>query len=219
MIAGTRRIASLRGSYAENHTTVVGTAVRAEMREPDLNRVAESLSASSLTVAASTDPARAQGRFRALGFLDGPCESEGQMSSEATNKQVVREMNGTLAEYFRGGDMEPFFEFFDDSVVIAVPGMPPNAEGLRQVLPAFQAAFSDFDMEIYDIVAEGDLVAYRVSWTATHTGDLMGIPPTGAALSITESHFERFRDGKIVEHGGDWDQAGMLQQVGAPPAS
>jgi hypothetical protein len=41
---------------------------------------------------------------------------------------------------------------------------------------------------------------------------------TGAQIRVTETHFDVVRDGKIVEHGGDWDQSGLMQQMGAMPA-
>ncbi len=67
------------------------------------------------------------------------------------------------------------------------------------------------------VIAKGDLVASQVSWTARHTGDFMGIPASGNQISVTETHFDRVRDGKIVEHGGDWDQLGLMRALGAVP--
>src|SRR4051794_39852352 len=99
-----------------------------------------------------------------------------------------------------------------------MPGMPPDVEGLTMALPMFRSALSEFRMETYDVVAEGDLVAYRVKWTARHDGELMGVPASGNTVTVTETHLDRIRDGKIVDHGGDWDRLGLLEQIGAIPA-
>ena len=100
-----------------------------------------------------------------------------------------------------------------------MPGLPPDLDGMLAALPMFRAALSDFESEFRDAASEGELVAYRVTWSGTHTGDFMGIPATGKRLTVTETHFDRVRDGKIIEHGGDWDQLGLLQQIGAVPAA
>ena len=60
-------------------------------------------------------------------------------------------------------------------------------------------------------------LAERVTWQATHRGVLMGIPPTGTRVTVTETHLARVADGRVVERWGNWDQMGLLQQLGAIP--
>ena len=69
-----------------------------------------------------------------------------------------------------------------------------------------------------EMIAEGDKVAYRVTWTGTHTGEFMGIAATGKRVTVTETHVDQIANGKIMRHDGDSDQLGMLQQLGAIPA-
>ena len=64
----------------------------------------------------------------------------------------------------------------------------------------------------------GDRVAYRGSFSGTHTGDLMGIPPTGKKITITFINIDRFADGKLVEHRSEADMLGLMQQLGAFPS-
>lgn len=137
------------------------------------------------------------------------------MSEQESNKQLIARFNDALVRFFAGGSVEDFASFFDAACKFTTPGMPPDLEGMKQALPAFQAALSAFELEVGELIAEGDWVAYRLTWTATHSGDLMGVPATGRRITVTETHIERLRDGKIIEHGGDWDQLGLLQQVGA----
>ncbi len=89
---------------------------------------------------------------------------------------------------------------------------------MKAALPAFRAAFEDFELEVSELVAAGDLVANRVTWRATHTGELMGIPASGNRVEITATHIARVTDGQIVERWGNWDQMGLMQQIGAIPA-
>jgi predicted ester cyclase len=78
-------------------------------------------------------------------------------------------------------------------------------------------AFPDTHFTIDAMVAEGDLVATR--WTAqgTHTGDLMGIAPSGQRVTVTGMNINRVVNGKLSEGWGNFDQLGLLQQIGAIP--
>jgi predicted ester cyclase len=136
----------------------------------------------------------------------------------AANKAVVQAFNQALVDFFRTGDLGELLAAVDQNAVVSMPGLPANFDGIKEVLPMFRTAFPDFSMSVYDLIAEGDQVAYRITWTATHQGELMGIPPTNKRITVTETHIDRIVDGKIVEHAGDWDQLGVLQQVGAVPA-
>ena len=90
--------------------------------------------------------------------------------------------------------------------------------GFRQLVERYHSAFSNVEMRIDTLVAEGEAVAAH--WTArgTHTGELMGIAPTGREVTVEGTQFDRVRDGKIVESHGLFDALGMLQQLGAVPA-
>ena len=70
-----------------------------------------------------------------------------------------------------------------------------------------------------DLIAEGDKVAARMIFRGTHTGgEFMGIPPSGRPFAFSATAIFRIVGGKIVEHWGDEDALGWLQQLGAMPA-
>ena len=56
---------------------------------------------------------------------------------------------------------------------------PITIEELKQVAASEYAAFPDYYHTIEDIIAEGAKVAVRLTNGGTHTGEFMGIPPTG----------------------------------------
>jgi steroid delta-isomerase-like uncharacterized protein len=92
-------------------------------------------------------------------------------------------------------------------------------DGFRQLVERYHSAFSGVEMRIERLVAEADWVA--ANWTArgTHSGELMGIQPTGREATVEGMQFSRIRDGKLVESHGLFDALGMLQQLGAVPAA
>jgi predicted ester cyclase len=61
-------------------------------------------------------------------------------------------------------------------------------------------------------------VVIRQTWSGTQKGEFMGIPPTGKSVSIGVIDIIRMADGKVMEHWGQMDSMGMMQQLGAIPA-
>jgi predicted ester cyclase len=78
-----------------------------------------------------------------------------------------------------------------------------------------RSAFPDFKGTIGELIAEGDLVAARVTWQGTHHGTFFGVEPTGRTVSIQAMHFMRMVDGRTVEWWGTADVYGALRQLGA----
>ena len=137
------------------------------------------------------------------------------------NKAIARRFAEVLQEFFRTGDPDLMDSVLDDNVVQHISGQPPEAqslEGFKRLLPALPQAFPDVLFEVENLVAEGDKVAFRLIWDATHQGEFFGIPPTGTRATVTEMHIFRIADGKVVERWGEWDALGLMQQLGAFPA-
>jgi hypothetical protein len=68
-------------------------------------------------------------------------------------------------------------------------------------------------MHIEDLFAEGDKVVVPVTYTGTHKGEMMGIPPTDRQVEFTGVCIFRFADGVTVEHWNVADTLGMMQQI------
>ena len=59
----------------------------------------------------------------------------------------------------------------------------------------------------------------RVTATATHQGEFMGVPPTGNAVRIQLIDIMSFDDAGLVrEHWGVADLLSLMQQVAVVPA-
>jgi len=78
-----------------------------------------------------------------------------------------------------------------------------------------RGAFPDIHVTIEDAFAAGDKVVARWSATMTHRGDHLGLPATGKQVRITGISIGRIVDGKIVEGWDNWDQLGMMREIGA----
>lgn len=132
----------------------------------------------------------------------------------AANKARQRSLVDTLQNR---GEIHRISEFIHADIVdhSASAGMPAGVKGVEMVFHAIRQAFPDHDAKIIHQVAEGDLVATYKSFTGTHRGDFFGKPPTGKRATIQVMDFVRYRDGKVAEHWGVVDLAGLMRQLDA----
>jgi predicted ester cyclase len=98
-----------------------------------------------------------------------------------------------------------------------LPGLPSGLEGGKMAHMGFAAAFPDGQVTTEDLIAEGDKVVERFSFHGTNTGSFMGAPPTNKKVTSSGISIFRIANGKIVEHWGENDALGTLQQLGFVP--
>lgn len=101
----------------------------------------------------------------------------------------------------------------------APPNEPQGLEGAVRAMHWLRSVFSDQRWEINKVVGEADTVVVYATHHARHTGELMGIPPTGREVAYDYVHIVRFEDGKVVEHWGVRDDMMLMRQLGALPQS
>ena len=129
------------------------------------------------------------------------------------NKQLVIRFN---KEYIEQGNRKSFEELVAEDVVnhSAPPGSSKGPDGMIHFLQnVLRTGFPDLSVEILDQVAEGDLVTTRKAIHATHSGDFMGIPPTGKKVIINVIDMIRLRQGKYVEHWGMSNLSDVIAQL------
>ena len=136
------------------------------------------------------------------------------MPSEA-NKALVRR----FFEAFNAGDLDSTVAVFAPNAVVHNSGAPDplDLDGFRQLAAAFLGAFPGGQHSIDDMIGEGDTVVTRITYRGAHTGDLMGIPPTGKHVTVSAMTIDQIVGGKIVETWRLFDQMGMMQQIGVIP--
>ncbi len=138
------------------------------------------------------------------------------MSTEQ-NKALLRQF---MEEIFNRGNMSRADELLAPDFVEREelpPGIPRGREGVKQLTTMLRSAFPDFKVTIDDLIAEGDKVVVRSTWSGTHKGEFMGIPPTGKSVSFGVFDIVRITGGKVVEHWGQMDNMRMMQQLGVIP--
>jgi steroid delta-isomerase-like uncharacterized protein len=130
------------------------------------------------------------------------------------NEAVVRR----TFDAFNSGDTSTADELIAADAVNHDPAQPEEGhgpDGFKQTIELYRAAFPDLTFTIDAIFSDGDMVCTRWSTTGTHEGDLMGIPASGNHITSSGISVDRVEDGKVAESWVQWDNLGLMQQIGA----
>jgi steroid delta-isomerase-like uncharacterized protein len=139
---------------------------------------------------------------------------------------MANERNEAVArrgfDAFNTGDLSIVDEMTAEHAVNHDPAQPDEArgpEGFKQIVQLYRGAFPDLTFTIEECFSDGDLVCTRWSTTATHDGDLMGLAATGNHITGSGITIDKIDDGKVVESWNQWDNAGLMQQLGVGEAA
>jgi steroid delta-isomerase-like uncharacterized protein len=138
------------------------------------------------------------------------------MSTE--NKAVVER----LIEAFNQGNLDVVDELVAPNFVGHTSLLPEDIqgpEGLKGLFAAFRAAMPDIQHPSWTLIAEGDLVAAHMPVEGTFTNEMMGIPPNGQKVFVWMANIWRIENGQAVEWWLNLDTLGLMQQLGAIPAT
>jgi len=139
------------------------------------------------------------------------------MAAEQDKALIVR----FVEELFNRGNIGIVDEIFAPDFIEREqlpPGIPSGREGVKVLATMLRSAFPDFKATIDDILAEGDKVVIRMTWSGTQKGEFMGVPATGKRVSFGVIDIIRITNGKLVEHWGQMDSMSLMQQLSAIPA-
>ena len=130
------------------------------------------------------------------------------------NKSVIRIF---LEEVLNQGRLERA-----DDIVIEdfleldpLPGQVQGREGLKEVIRQMRSAFPDMRWTAHEMLAEGDKVVTRFTWSGIHLGAFFGVPATGRRITVKGVVIDRLVAGRMAESRILMDTLGMMQQLGA----
>jgi predicted ester cyclase len=127
-----------------------------------------------------------------------------------SNKAVMRRW---IEEGHNHGDLKLLDETFAASYRgNLADGQSADFAKLREVEEGFHRDFTDIQITIHDMVAEGDRVVTRSSMAAMHRA-------SGKRIDVTVMSMARFENGKVVEDWMNLDELRMMKQLGVLPAS
>ena len=125
-----------------------------------------------------------------------------------------------FAETLNAHDLDAFAALFADEYVnhqSSAAAHPPVGVAPKTATVNFFAArlkgLPDLKVTIQASLAEADKEAASFLYEGTQQGPLFGVAPTGKHLSFTSCDIFRVAGGRIAEHWGMGDIAGVLAQL------
>ncbi len=132
------------------------------------------------------------------------------------NKAIVRHF---FEEGPSKGNLGAVNELISSDFVMHSP-LPtePGAKGIDDIITTCRAAFDNLNVQIDDMIAEGDKVTCRFTAHGVHRGQFMTLPPTGKEITMTGIEIFRLENGKVAELWAEANLIGLMQQLGVIPA-
>jgi predicted ester cyclase len=142
----------------------------------------------------------------------------------ATTLTTTEENKALLRRYYQEawqeGRVEVLAELFSPAFIDHHPDQRPPTVGNdhpREIAQEFRAALPDLQITVEDLIAVDDKGVGRVIVSGTDRGGFMGAAPSGRRVSVSAIDIVRIAGGQAVEHWGNQDMLGLLQQLGALP--
>jgi predicted ester cyclase len=133
------------------------------------------------------------------------------MAHEATIRRMFDEV-------INEGRIELVDELFDPDFRSATPQGELDREGFKGYVTGWRAGFPDIRCEVSEVIESGDRIAWAVTAVGTHTGEFMGIPPTGQQVDFDSLNTATMRDGRGWRHHVVMDTLSLMVQLGVVPA-
>ncbi len=126
-----------------------------------------------------------------------------------------------LIDAFNRSDWTMFRSYLSSDVVYEESGTGRHAEGpdaYIALLQTWHEALPDVHGTVTQTITDGERIAQRITWTATHTGPLTvpggTVPATGKTARVESINWVTLREGKVVRAFHHLDVMGMMQQLG-----
>jgi steroid delta-isomerase-like uncharacterized protein len=132
---------------------------------------------------------------------------------------IMTEMERSLGsrwfeEVWNKGRRDAIAEMLAPDAVLHEAGTDSvGPEGFYPFFDRLNVAFSGLHVTVEDTIAEKDRICVRWSCIATHTGDGLGVAPTGKNIDVTGMSMIRVRNGRIAEAWQNWDMQRLMEQI------
>lgn len=138
-------------------------------------------------------------------------------ASNLRTKTIAEQFAETLSTHDIKAFEALFAEDYVNHQISAAAPSPPAGVRPKDATVAFFAnrlkGMPDLVVSVEAMVSNADMVAASFNYKGTHRGVYFGIAPTGKTLQFTSCDIFRVADGKIAEHWGMGDLAGLMAQL------
>jgi uncharacterized protein (TIGR02246 family) len=139
-------------------------------------------------------------------------DSINMSEAEEANKALIRQVFAAIDAQ----DFDQLRQILAEDFELHYVGEsePIDREATFDLIRGFYTAFPDYTHVIEEMVAEGDQVAVKLNFHATHQAEFEGIPPTGKRISYAGADIVTIVDGMATEVWALEDALGLMSQLG-----
>jgi steroid delta-isomerase-like uncharacterized protein len=147
-----------------------------------------------------------------------PAGQETAANTAEVNKELVRQ----FAQAINDRNLDALDDLVAPDVVRhsqATPGLEIDSlDDLKAFLAADFGVVPDSRIQMHQLVAEGEHVAFWATYAGTQEGQMGPFPPSGNRVSSDFAGYFRVEQGRIAELWVIWDNVTILTQLGHMPA-
>jgi steroid delta-isomerase-like uncharacterized protein len=122
-----------------------------------------------------------------------------------------------FADIMNSHDAGRFAELVSEDYVNHNPAVAPGRAGVVAFMGRWFETLSDTSVTVEDAFAVGDRVVGRYTYRARHTGPFVGVPASGAEITMRSIDIWRFENDLFVEHWDELNTLEIFQQMGIVP--
>jgi steroid delta-isomerase-like uncharacterized protein len=120
---------------------------------------------------------------------------------------------------WNSGDLDSYLDLYDEKLKLHAGTYDfPDKNSVSHMYRGFFAATSNLILTINESFGQGEKLCARYTVTGKHTGEVLGVPATGAEFTITGITVMHFEDGRVTERWDIDDSAEVFQKLAAKPA-
>jgi len=144
------------------------------------------------------------------------CTPSSSARLEANKDLILRFTEATNAADWEALGEIVAADFKRHSAATMGPPVTSREEFIR-LQESFLVSFPDQRVTVEQLIAEGDYVAVRATYTGTQTGPMGEFPATGRKVEAPFLAIFRIEAGQVAELWVEWDSLAMLTQLGLFP--
>jgi steroid delta-isomerase-like uncharacterized protein len=122
-----------------------------------------------------------------------------------------------FADIMNSHDAGRFAELVSKNYVNHNPNVEPGLAGVTAFMGRWFETLSDTRVTVEDAFAVGDRVVGRYTYRARHTGPFVGVPASGADITMRSIDIWRVENDLFVEHWDELNTLEIFQQMGGVP--
>jgi predicted ester cyclase len=138
-----------------------------------------------------------------------------ELQTRELEEQNLRKASRLYEEGLGAGDLSVIDEILAEDFLGRLHDRC-GPEGFKHAVSDLRETFPDLEVSVEEQTAEGQTVTTHLSLRGTDRGGVLWYPPTGRHATFAATYEDRFSGGRLVEHRGEVDMRGLLEQLGLP---